>query len=229
MVYYNTKGQLVDFSLESPILHGTSANIYPIRDTLYFKKYYPSTPEALRMNYEMFPFFKKLNHPFICQVMDLYYAKECNKEEHLFLDHLTAGYTFQFIEEMASNLLEESVDFLIYNLENLERLMGLFTENQVKAQDLKKDNTVFSEHRIILIDLDSCRRVQEEKAVLQRWNQLKLKQLFLELFRRSASYSFLYDKKVQDLFFVEEGKLLIDEVKRRLIKYKNPLNYLKDN
>lgn len=233
MEYYNTKGEPVSIEVETLKNHGTCGNIYQIKRDIYLKEYKESTSLKGRLDYQMFQFLKEINSPFTNTVFDLYYEKrkfgDANQIIAKPVCFQTDAYLFQFLKERKIDILKMPIDYLIYNVEELEKLMILFAENKVKANDLKRDNTVFSGSKIVLIDLDNCKiKEKEDPELLLEWNKRKLSCLLLNLFIRSKSFSYKTYAKVPPLFEVEDGECLTEKLARRLKKYKRPIDYLKE-
>lgn len=233
MEYYNTEGELVSIEVGISKHHGTCGNIYQLKKDIYLKKYYEYTSLSARLDYRMFQFLREIHHPFTNTILDLYYEKQKVKEKGKLLENIehfrTDAYLFKYLKREKIDILKMPIDYLIYNLEELEKLMKLFAENRVKADDLKRDNAVFSGNKIVLIDLDNCKiKENEDTRILIEWNKRKLSWLFLDLFRRSESFSYKNYAKVSPLFEVEDDIDLKESVSRKLKKYKRPLDYLKE-
>lgn len=233
MEYYNTKGEFVSVEVGISKHHGTCGHLYELEQDIYLKKYYDYISLKGRLDYKTFQFLRELHHPFTNTVLDLYYENWKVSDRNKLIDNpnsfQTDAYLFEFLKEKKIDILKMPIDYLLYNLEELEKLMVLFAENKVKADDLKRDNAVFTGNKIVLIDLDNCKiKENEDTNFLIEWNKRKLSFLFLDLFRRSESVSYKNYEKVPQLFEVEDGKNLTEMVVRKLKKYKRPLDYLKE-
>ncbi len=229
MKYYDSRGNIENIELDSSTMFGTCANIYPLQDGIYFKKYYTFTSASARMNYEIFSILQKLNHSFTNTILDVYF-QECsvNKKEPFMPVHLVVdGYKFQFIEEEKVNILYAPTEYFLYNLKGHENLIHEFTDCQVKVDDLKADNTVFTKDKIMLIDLDNCRVCKDaSKEMIQTWNQIRLLRLYSELFKKGDS-SNTYTGRISALF---QNDLYDDNVSevisKQMVKYKRPIDFL---
>lgn len=227
MEYFDSKGQLVRIEDVKYITHGTSAEIYQIDGSLCLKKYYDFTTDEARISYEFFKLLKKINHPFVNKIIELYY--DSHGELGFFSDAMPRAYSFLFIDEQDVDLFSCSSDYLLYNLRAHEELMQILTEYLVRVQDLKKDNTICSGDKIVLIDLDNCRIEKEAKIEeIRTWNRRRLTMLYIELIRRSNSFVNDYDESLRKLFSLQDfDSSITDIVAKRLKRSKSISDFMR--
>lgn len=177
------------------------------------------------MDLELFRILKKLDHPHTNKVLELYYdSAKIGSKEYL-ISHIqdldVDAYQYLYIEDSFVDIMKESTEYLLYNLQVLEELTHTFTELGIWMKDFKRENTVFYKDKIILIDLDS-------HYDIQRNNMYCLQELFIDLFEKCKSYSYRYEDDVSELFAKEEDTLT-SSVSKKLCKYRTPLDYIKNN
>lgn len=119
-------------------------------------------------------------------------------------------------------------DYFLYNLQCLDELMHVFTEYKVWVRDLKRLNTLFYDDRIVLIDLDCCKVIEQDYELIRVWNRNQLLNLFVDLFFSCKSYSPHYGKEIKDLFTLNEDSLCIsNDISKKLVNYKRPIDFIR--
>lgn len=233
MKYYNNYGELVNFELDSSINHGQCSNIYKLDEKYAFKKYFTYTSYKARMNYETYELLKRLNHSHTNKVDELCYdyseIDNVNQLVENLNNYMIDGYKYVYIEEDKVDIFEMSSEYLIYNLSSLENFSASLTEQSVCAFDLKRDNTVFSNDKIILIDLD-CLYKEELASIdmIKKYNDNALIDLFKDLFKTCPSYLYQYNNEITDLFNMDKKeKTITASVSKKLAKYKRPIDYIR--
>lgn len=231
MYYYNSKGELICFNLGESKYQGKSSRIFQLKDDYYLKQYFSYSTSNVRMNQELFNILKRLDHPHINKVLELYYDSAKIKSKEYLTSHIqnldVDAYKYLYIEDRFANIIKESTEYLLYNLQKLEELTYIFTELGIWMKDFKRENTVFYKDKIILIDLDCCKLVKNNSYDdIQRNNTDCLQELFIDLFEKCKSYSYRYEDEVFELF-TKEGNSLTSSVSKKLCKYKTPLDYIK--
>lgn len=232
MDYYNSKGELINYNLTVPKHQGKSSRIFQLEDSYYLKQYFSYSTSPVRMDLELFNILKKLNHPNTNKVLELYYEKNKIKSVEYLISHIqdieVDAYRYLYIEDSYRNIIKEPTEYLLYNLQELEKLAHIFTELGIWMKDLKRENTVYSKDRIILIDLDCCKLSKKSSHYdIHRNNMCCLQNLFIDLFEKCKSYSYRYEDEVDELFFLDEDNFLTSSVSKKLSKCKTPLDYIK--
>ena len=232
MEFYNFKGEQISYDLKNPKYQGKSSQIFELGNGYCLKRYFPYSTESVRMDLELFRLLKMLNHPNINKVLELYYDFSKIKNPEYLRKHVqnleVDAYKYLFIEDSFNDIIKESTEYLLYNLQELEKLTHIFTELGVWMRDFKRENTVFFEDRIILIDLDCCKVIKDCTCddILKN-NVQCLEELFIDLFEKSKSYSYRYEDEVFELFASEENSSLTSSVSKKLCRCKIPLDYIK--
>lgn len=230
MKYYNKNNELIELNLELAKFHGGCSNIYQITQDIYFKKYFEYTQESARINLEIFQNLKKLNHPHTNEIIDLLYDFDETTNLNTFnkpLPKKVAGYLYIFLKEENIDILQAPTEYILYNITELEKLCYILTELKIKIRDLKRENTIFHEDKIILIDLDSLKLSKQSYTDLVAYNQKILYSYLISLFLESKSYSWKYKTKISSLF--ESGDQydnIASTLQKKLKNYKNVMEYI---
>ncbi len=232
MEYYNSKGERIIYNLNKPKYQGKSSQIFELESGYCLKQYFPYSTESVRMNQELFCLLKKLNHPNINRVIELYYDFSKIKSLEYLRSHIQSlepdAYKYLYIEDSFIDIMRKSTEYLLYNLQELESLINTFTELGVWIRDFKRENAVYFEDRIILIDLDCCKIIKDcSHDEIQKNNTRCLEELFIDLFEKCRSYSYKYEDEVFDLFTSEENISITSSVSKKLCRCKTPFDYIK--
>jgi hypothetical protein len=217
MLYYNSSGNLIDFNLEEPSFNGKSAQIFLI-DDICFKQYYKYSTSRVRMNIEMFNIIKQLDSPNIYKLLDYFYENE-----------RIDAYEYLYIKDTFVDIIKWPTEYLLYNLERLENIINIFTELKIWIKDFKRENVVYSNDDIILIDLDCCKVTNYNNMDdIYANNKNCLINLFIDLFEKCRGYSYIYENKVDNLFSIGNNNSVTSSVTKKLSKYKSPIEFIKD-
>ena len=232
MYYYNSKGELLNYDLNHPKHQGKSSNIFWLKEKEYLKQYFFYSTTNVRMDFDLFTILKKLSHPHTNKILELYYDKNKIKNVESFIKHIkdveVDAYKYLYIEDHFVNIIKESTEYLLYNLQELEHLIHIFTELNIWIKDFKRENTVYFKDKIILIDLDCCKIEKNRNSDdIYKNNILCLQELFIDLLEKCKSYSYRYEEEVIELFALTEKNSLTSSVSKKLWKYKTPLDYIK--
>lgn len=130
------------------------------------------------------------------------------------------AYKYLYIEDRFANIIKEPTEYLLYNLEKLEELTYIFTELRIWMKDFKRENTVFDQDKIILVDLDCCKLAKNDSYDdIQRNNVDCLQGLFIDLFEKCRSYFYRLEDEVFELF-MKEGDSLTASVSKKIVSIK---------
>ena len=123
MYYYNSKGELICFNLDEPKYQGKSSKIFQLKDAYYLKQYFLYSTSNVRMDRELFNILKQLDHPHINKVLELYYDSAKIKSKEYLIKHIQSldvdAYKYLYIEDRFANIIKESTEYLLYNLQKL--------------------------------------------------------------------------------------------------------------
>lgn len=168
MIYYDSKGKIVEFNGVKTNLECANGEIYKINSQIAYKKYF-SYGEC-KIKQAIFEFIKSINNPHIVKLLERYYLAEDVIDYDIFMylvnfierdiskynnDHCKIElYTYEWVEEEYFDILEQTVDYLLDNLNELLRLADFFSMNYISLSDIKTANMVCNKSNIVLIDPD---------------------------------------------------------------------------
>ena len=103
MYYYNSKGELISFTLGELKYQGKSSKIFRVKDECYLKQYFSYSTSTVRMDLELFHILKKLNHPHTNKTLELYYDRTKAKSKEYLMSHIqdlaVDAYKYLYIED----------------------------------------------------------------------------------------------------------------------------------
>lgn len=195
MKFYNQdkKIKLFNFKEMSCINYGNTANIYKI-DNNIFKKYYLYTNSNFRIDLEIFKILKQINSNNMIKIYELLYD-DINLLE-------TSGYLAKYYENKRINIFDKDLDYVLDNINYIEKLFDELSKNIIMVHDVKYKNTILTDENIILIDPDAYKKVVYSYESLKVINQKELISLLKNIYLCCLSKK--EDcKKIYDLFDIE--------------------------
>ena len=142
------------------------------------------------------------------------------------------AYTAKYYDEKEINPLYETVDYLLDNFHELEKLFDLFTSNSIIVDDTKRENTIITKERIILIDPDSFYISTKVKEKIAFNNKTHLLILFKSIWTHSMPNIENQREALRD-FYTKISDIPIDsttnityELSKKLKYVKKPIDYV---
>lgn len=241
MQYYNSKGELLDFTLSKSFNHGTTANIYKLEDSICFKIYYTFI-NYFGMNSDIFNIIKEINHESTYKLLDTYYDKEKinnpNSLKRNLNNYKIDAYSYYYLEESNIEIFDIDCEYLIESINKLEEFISILSELKVEMFDIRRENAIFTSNGIVLIDLDGCKidkTANSSTNLTATWNKKRLIHLLIDLFIKSEKYDISYStncrekEKIYELFSFDLEKSIKESVSKKLIKCKNVDEYLRNS
>lgn len=213
MILYNQNKKTVFFDFESSICinHGNTSNIYKIDDYI-LKKYYVYASDAFKLDIEILEILNQINSENMIKIYDLLY-------EDIDLSELS-GYTAKYYEDKKINIFDKDLDYVLDNMNNIEKLFDELSKNIIRVKDLKYKNTILMDDKIILIDPDAYKKVNYSESSLRKINKKRLLSLFKNIYLCCLSKK---DgcKKIYDLFDikVDESTNITYELSKKMKKH----------
>ncbi len=191
-----------------------------------FKKYYVNTLSDYRLKYSVFVILNEMRHPnIICPLEDYYDSKPDDLKPSIM-----AGYTYDYIIGHAVDLLYRPKDYLLENLRSIEKLFDQLAKEGVQVSDLKPDNVVLNENRIVIIDPDCFQKMPKEAIkYTSRMNKRLLLYLMRDLLSKNMGPTSFCIRDINSLFSseLEDEKDMTSFVAKRLMFKKRIIDYLK--
>lgn len=222
MYYYDSSGKLINCNLDMNDYDycGKSGMVFRLEDDCCLKQYFSYSTENVKMSSDIFTILKELNHPNVYKLIELYYNVDIKDS--------VEAYKYRYVESSPIDIINESTEYLLYNLEELEKLVDTFSDLKIWLKDIKKENAVLTDDRIVLIDLDCCKLARNNTHCdINENNKLCLQELFLDLIVKTRNYSDRYEHELNELFLFDINDSLSSCVSKKLVKFKTLKDYIK--
>ena len=222
MTVYTENLKMVILNEENYLTHGHCAKIY--KEGEFVKKvYYDYCLEKNRLDKNVNEIIKKIDSSYILKIHTLYYD--------YFKRHVM-GYLATYYEPANIDILEEDVTYTLENLHNIKLLFDKLASYSIKVDDVKTLNTILQKDKIILLDPDLFEIVKCSEESCIKHNNQELIHLFKSIYKE-ALLNYLSEFKnknpyfiLDDLFKVNSDNLE-EEISKKLIKYKYPIEYFR--
>ena len=162
MGYYNREGKKLDTRNMRYLDSGSFGAVYLSEDKIV-KIYHPECidPFEGKITLEVFDILKEIHHPNFIELLDVYsnldlltlFCRKFNLIYHFQIDAYTAKY---YLNSVVNPLLENK-DYLLDNLRDIMDLMDIFTQEKIRADDLRSGNMILTKENMIIIDPDYFR------------------------------------------------------------------------
>lgn len=232
MAYYNRKYQKIKLDNMEYLSSGGCAQVFYDKEKI-FKEYSSKTSLNWRLSEKMFDVLKDIDNPNFMKLFDIYsdYNRlNLLRKRPFVVDAYTAKY---YPENNLVNVMFEQKDYLLENIEKLEKLFETFSDYRICAEDVKKRNTVINRNGIIIIDPDLFYIFNEDasKDFMSRVNKRRLLELVRSIMINSESDEVDYltfgngiDMEILD-FKVNEETNITNEVAKKLKYVKKPIDF----
>lgn len=245
MEYYDSKGNLVEFNGSKTPLEGANGEIFKLNDKIAYKRYFSYGENKIKQ--AIFDFIKSLNNPHMVKLLERYYLAEDILNYDIFLYNVNnVGvdyslynedfnkidlYTYEWVKSEYFDILEQSVDYLLDNLNELIRLADYFSMNYISLSDMKADNAICNKNSIILIDPDMYYFVNPEdsKSHLVIENRRLILTTIRSLCKRLTEYkNDMISRNIDELFesSIASPQYGISLLSKKLSGCKIPLDYV---
>ena len=142
------------------------------------------------------------------------------------------AYTAEYYSDDSVNVLYESIDYILDNFNELEKLFDIFTDNLIITDDVKRKNSILSHSGIIIIDPDTFYTSSFPKQDIAVINKKELLTLFRSVCTSSIgkieNHDDILKKIVLDLTNIDIGSKtdITYEISKKLTYVKKPIDYL---
>lgn len=245
MKYYDKEGRLTEFNGRTTNLEGANGEIFKCSNNVAYKKYFSYAESKIKQS--IFDFVKSVNNPHIIKLLERYYSVEeilnldtfLHYANHVERDFSTYNvdlqkidlYTYEWIEKDYIDILEQSVDYLLDNINELLRLADFFSINGVAMNDMKVENLICNRNGIVLIDPDMYYFIgsQDSKSELMLQNRKCILKTLRSVCKRLTEYrGDSISENVNELFesSIEDPRYGIALLSKKLSGYKMPIEYV---
>ena len=234
MIYYtkdNNKIFIPNSILNKENGHGKCGTVYKYNDDLCIKIYNRGIDfDHCLLNTDIYEDLKKIKSDNLVDIkMALYKDKE-NKS-------ITDAYLLTYYEEKYDDFLEIYTDYLLYNLEEIFKLIKEISIFKIRLHDLKRENLILTKDNIVLIDpdrwyykfKDSEKEIEKLNinnimAMFSKITKESLKNNYLDFLIENNLYHYIISNK---LFPLTSNKNKVMKVlSKRLNGYKRPIDYI---
>lgn len=234
MIYYtkdNNKIFIPNSILNKENGHGKCGTVYKYNDDLCIKIYNRGIDfDHCLLNTDIYEDLKKIKSDNLVDIkMALYKDKE-NKS-------ITDAYLLTYYEEKYDDFLEIYTDYLLYNLEEIFKLIKEISIFKIRLHDLKRENLILTKNNIVLIDPDRWYyNFLSSIEAVERLNINNIMGMFSEITEKSLQdnhLDFLIENNLYD--YVISSKLFpltsnkdraMKVLSKRLNGYKRPIDYV---
>lgn len=236
MTYYNRKCEKIKLKLKRMdyLNCGQCSQVF-CYENIIFKEYFNYTNSYCRLNSEMFDILKTIDNEHFIKLYEIYSNMtlvELFKYKKNELSFMTDAYTAKYYVDDSTNVLCEHIDYILDNFKELEILFDIFSENAIRANDIKRSNAIINSDSIIIIDPDTFSISQLSKKNIKILNKVKLLNLLRSILFSNAineSNCEKIESKINNElinFEVKENTEVVYEISKKLKYVKRPIDYL---
>ena len=234
MKYYDENGKEIIipdsvFSVEDN--HGKCGTIYKFSDDLCIKRYDRDIYfDYCLLNTSIYDDLKTIKSDNLVDIkMALYKDKE-NKS-------ITDAYLLTYYEEKYDDFLEIYTEYLLYNLEEILKLIKEISEYKIRLDDLKRENIILTKDNIVLIDPDRWYyKFKDSEKEIEKLNINNIMAMFSKITKESLKNNYLdfliennlYDYVISNKLFplTSNKDRAMKVLSKRLNGYKRPIDYV---
>ena len=217
--FYNSSGKRITFHIGSYFDYGGNAKIYRIDNNTCLKWFNEST----YCNEMVFKLITKMHLNGFYNIYDMLYNEEGN----------FVGYTMEYYNKENIDILTMPSEYTINNIYKLYYSIQSLNKQGIVINDLHDRNVILRKKDIIIIDVDMYKFYNKNSNQrIEYMNLCSLNTLFRYLYDYSLeNISKTYNdyatgkKVIAELF---QGDTDIFDVHRKLLKYKYPIDYIKE-
>ena len=235
MKYYDENDKEViipDDILNNEVGHGVCATIYRYNEDLCFKRY--DRGIYLEKNFlktDIYKDLRNINHPNLVNSKKILYKDKKYK-------YTADAYLLSYYKEIYDDFLEIPTEYLLYNLEEIFKLLKIISEYKIRLDDLKRENILLTEENIVLTDPDlwDYEYLTKDKNEIEKLNINNVMGMFSEIAEESLQrnhidflinnnlYHYIISNKLFPLTSNKDRAIKV--LSKRLNGYKRPIDYV---
>ena len=186
---------------------GACGEIYRYGDTI-LKKYYLSTEHFIRIKKDIFDFLKDTDYSCFIKLYNAYMKIDYDIKSKLWFritNHnkfIIDAYTAKYYEKTDIDPAFISKEYLLESFYKIESFFNYLSKNKIKVYDIKRENVVFTDDGIVLVDPDLYEFLHEysvERTLIN--NKICLNYLFKSILINNCNTTYECDKL--DRFYVD--------------------------
>ena len=183
------------------------------------KLYYDSSLSNGKINKKVFETLKEIDSNYFVKLKDLLYPKGLQE---------FSAYTMKYYSAEELNILDLDTEYTLYMFHEYLKLFNEFSEKKIIAEDVKRNNTIYDGKNLILIDPDLFYFSNNvEYCKISNYNRLLqlFRSIYLEEVKKILDYSKNPFTDLGELFNLEMGPNMDNELAKKLKKYRCPRDY----
>lgn len=237
MAYYNRNGEALNIGKRKmEYLSAGYCGTVSHDNEIILKEYFSNTWPDCRLSAEMFDRLKDINNDHFIELFEIYSNINKSKLEEDKVNNkkfIVDAYTAKYYSDDSVNVLYESIDYILDNFHELEKLFDIFTDNAILTNDIRRENTILGHSGIVIIDPDTFSISIMPKHRIAIWNKIKLLALFRSVLKSSMNDIENCDDGLMNIFFnlgavdVDSKTDVTYELSKELKHVKWPREYLK--
>ena len=234
MEFYDVNNNRIiipDNVFDKEISHGECGTVYRYDDKTCFKCYNRKvTNTEFFLSTKIYNDLKRIENPHLIYIKDILYKKENTNK------YVADGYLSSYYQEKYEDILEVSSDYLIYNIEEIIKLLNELSKYGIRVGYLKRNNLILTQNNIVLIDSDSWYYYKESKSTVKKLNINALASCFNEAVELSIQknhsnlqqHNCFYTSYISNKLFplTTNGNRTVKILSKRLNGYKRPIDYI---
>ena len=235
MIYYDENDKEViipDDVLNNEVGHGVCATVYRYSEDLCLKRY--DRGIYLEKNFlktDIYNDLRNIKHHNLVDIKKILFKDKKYK-------YRADAYLLSYYKEIYNDFLEIPTEYLLYNLEEILKLMKKISEYKMRLDDLKRENILLTEEKIVLTDPDWWYHdfISEDINEIEKLNINNIMAMFnniteeslinnhSDFLKKNKLYNYVISSK---LFPLTSNKDRARKVlTKRLNGYKRPIDYV---
>lgn len=245
MVFYDSKGNEVEFKGTRLNLLGANGEILSEGNGIVYKKYFSFAEHRIKQS--IFDFIKEIDNPHMVKLLERYYLAEEISDFDTFYQNVNSPfiydcpynndaqkvdlYTYKWVPKEYIDILEQSVEYLLFNLNDLLLLADYFSNHRIRIADMRTDNMVCNKNNIVLIDPDMYSFVSSniDALNLRTYNRKLILMTIKNLCAKLTEYkSPIIETRLRTLFqeSISHPNIGITPIIKKLRGCKMPIDYI---
>ena len=221
MIFYTENNDVLRYKTNNKIGGETCGLVYKVSDDECFKKF---RSKNMRIDKEMLLLVQRLGLENFCKIKRLLYNK----------NNILIGYLMEYYKKENIDILTMPIDYTIDNLCKLYNSVIKLSQNNIFINDMHTGNIIMNYNKIIIIDYDLY--VMDgyfTGPLLEYKNIYSLIYLFKTIYKEALmefheEYNFEYNRNKIDNMFGMWTPDELDKTCKKLIKYRYPIDYIKN-
>lgn len=234
MAYYNRKGKALKIKNMEYLSSGECSSVRH-NNEIILKEYFSDTLINFRLTIELFDVLRDIDNKHFIKLFEIYSdmtLSELLQYKINIRKFIVDAYTAKYYSDDSVNALYESVDYILDNFSELEKLFDIFTDNSIVSDDVKRKNARLSQSGIIIIDPDMFYTASFSKQDIAIANKKELLTLFRSIcicgIEKCENKDEIEKKIILDLadINVDNKTDITYEISKKLKYVKKPIDYL---